>query len=64
MKLFELNASDPDGNVELLHGSSTIRFYANSIEDAYETLLDDYELFQDDFERDEISEITILHNQL
>lgn len=57
MKLFELNAQDPDGNISLLHGTTTIRLYADSVEDAYEKLLWDYELLQDDFEYNEIREV-------
>ena len=57
MKLFALNAQDPDGNISLLHGTTTIRLYADSVEDAYEKLLWDYELLQDDFEYHEIREV-------
>jgi hypothetical protein len=57
MKLYELNAKDPDGNIDLLHGTTTIQLYADSIEDAYQKLLWDYELLQDDFEYNEIKEV-------
>ena len=57
MKMFELNARDPDGNISLLHGTTTIRLYADSIQDAYQKLLWDYELLQDDFEYNEIREV-------
>jgi hypothetical protein len=58
MKMFELNAQDPDGNISLLNGTTTIRLYADSIEDAYQKLLCDYELLQDDFEYNEIREVS------
>ena len=57
MKMFELKAADYDGNIEMMHGTSTIRLYAENIEDAYDKLVDDYDILQDDIGDSELCEV-------
>ena len=57
MKMFELKAADYDGNIELMHGTRTIRLYADDIDDAYDKLVDDYDILQDDIGDDELCEV-------
>jgi len=55
--MFELKAADYDGNIELMHGTRTIRLYADDIDDAYDKLVDDYDILQDDIGDDELCEV-------
>ena len=58
MKLYELNASDPHGNIASLRGKTVIRFHANSRADAVRILLCNFEFSTSDFLLEEIREIS------
>ena len=57
MKMFELKSNDGDTLFSMKNGTSTIRLYAEDIHDAYDKLMDEWDMPQWDIDDNDLREV-------